>query len=101
MAWVLEGQTQSMIVQRKHTGMGTAGDELRVLDFTSLRISVMEILLKLTSSGGDCTSVRARLQGGAIPARIFSIFSTKNDEKSWHASGLLGAESVFLYLVVN
>jgi len=95
MASVIEGKTQSMIVQRKDTEIGSAGDELHLLDFTSLQISVMDTLLKLTSSGGDCTSVRTRLQGGAILARIFSIFSTKNVEKSWHASGLLGAVSFF------
>jgi len=69
--------------------MGSAGDELRLLDFTSLQISVMDTLLKLTSSGGDCTSVRTRRQGGAILARIFPIFSTKNDEKSWHVASPL------------
>jgi len=42
-------------------------------------------------------SLRTRLQGGAIQARIFPIFSTKNDEKSWHASGLLGAEIFFFF----
>ncbi len=86
---------------KEEHGMRSAGYELSLLDFTSLQNSVMDTLLKLTSSGGDCTSVRTRLQGGAILARIFSIFSTKNDEKSWHASGLLGAESFFLYLVEN
>jgi len=34
MAWVIDGQTLSMIVQRKDTEMGSAGDELRLLDFT-------------------------------------------------------------------
>jgi len=38
--------------------MGSAGDELRLLDFTSLQISAMDTLLKLKSSGEDCTSVR-------------------------------------------
>ncbi len=89
MALLIEGQTQSMISQRTDTGMGSAGDELRLLDFTSLQILAMDTLLKLTSSGGDCTSVRTRLQGRVILARILSIFSTKYDEKSWHASGLL------------
>jgi len=82
-------------------GMGSASDELRLLDFTSWQISGMDTQLKLTSLGGDGTSERTRLQGGAILARIVSIFLIKNDEKSWHASGLLGAESFFLYLVEN
>jgi len=68
---VLGGQTQSIVVQRNHTGKGSAGDELRLLDFPSRNISA---LLKLTSSGGDCSSARTGLQGGAILARIFSIF---------------------------
>jgi hypothetical protein len=61
----------------------------------------IDTLLKLTNSGGDCTSVRTRLQGRVMLARILSIFSTKYDEKSWHASGLLGAGSFFLYLLGN
>jgi hypothetical protein len=101
MALVIEGQTQSMISQRTDTGMGSAGDELRLLDLISLQMLAIDTLLKLASSGGDCTSVRTRLQGMVILARILSIFSTKYDEKSWHASGLLGAESFFLYLAEN
>jgi len=49
MARVTEGQTQSMIVQRTDTGIGSAGDELRLLEFTSLQISAMDTLLKLAS----------------------------------------------------
>jgi len=94
MALVIVGQTQSMILKRTDTGMGSVGDELRLLDLTSLQILAIDTMLKLTNSGGDCTSVRTRLQGRIILARI-SIFSTKYDEKSWHASGLLGAESLF------
>jgi len=93
MAWVIEGQTQSMIVQGKDTGMGSTEDELRFHDLTSVQISAMDTLLKLTSSWGGCTLVRTRLQGGAILARILSIFSTKHDEESWHASGLFLTES--------
>jgi len=81
--------------------MGSPGDELRLLDFTNLQMSAIDTLLKSTSSGGDCTSVRTRPQGGVIVARMFSIFSTKYDEKIWRASGLLGAESFFLYLAGN
>jgi len=51
MEWVTEGQAQSMVVQRTDTAMGSAGDELRLLDFTSLQISAMDTLLKLASSG--------------------------------------------------
>jgi len=46
MAWVIKGQTQSMIVQTKDTGMGSAGDELRLLDFTSLQMSAMDTLVR-------------------------------------------------------
>ena len=42
MAWVIEGQTQSMIVKRRGTGMGSAGDELRLLHFTNLQMSDTE-----------------------------------------------------------
>jgi len=62
MARAIKGQNQSMISQRKDTRMGSAGDELRLLDLTSLQMLAMDTLLKLTSSGGDCTSVRTRLQ---------------------------------------
>jgi len=89
-----------MISQRKDTVIGSASDELRLLDFTSLQMSAMNTLLKSTNRG-EFTSVRTGLQGGVILARIFSFFSTKYDEKSWHASGLLGAETFVLYLVGN
>jgi len=89
MAWVLEGQTQSMNVQRRDAGMGSAGDELRFAGLYCLQMSAMDTLLKITSSGGDCTSVLTRLQGGVILERISSIFSTEYGEKSWHASGCL------------
>jgi hypothetical protein len=52
MARVIEGQTQSMIVQRRDTGMGSAGDELRLLARTNLQVSAMDILLKLENLGG-------------------------------------------------
>ncbi len=101
MAWVIEGQTQSMILQCTDAGIGSAGDELRLLALTNLQMSAMDTLLKLDSSGGDCTSVRTRLHGGVILARIFSIFSTKYDEKSWHALGVLGTVSFSLCLIGN
>jgi hypothetical protein len=95
MARVIEGETQSMIVQRRDTGMGSAGDELRLLARTNLQVSAMDILLKLENVGGDGTSVPTRLQAGVMLDRIFSIFSTKYDEKCWQASGVLGAVSFF------
>ncbi len=101
MARVIEGQTQSMIVQRRDTGMGSAGDELRLLALTNLQVSAMEILLKLDNIGGDCTSVRTRLQAGVMLDRIFSIFSTKYDEKCWQASGVLGQSVSSLCLAGN
>jgi len=73
MAWVIEGQTQSMIVQRKDTVTGSAGDKLSLMDFTSFQMSAMDTLLKLTSSVRDCTSVRTGLQRMAMQERIFSI----------------------------
>jgi len=88
-----------MISQKTDTGIGSAGDELLLLDLTSLQMLDMDTLLRLTSSEEDCTSVRTRLQGRVILARILSICSTKYDEKSWIALGLLEAESFFLYLV--
>jgi hypothetical protein len=75
--------------------MGSAGDELRLLARTNLQVSAMDILLKLENVGGDGTSVPTRLQAGVMLDRIFSIFSTKYDEKCWQASGVLGAVSFF------
>ena len=54
MAWMIVGQTQSMIVQRMNAAMGSASDELHLLDFTNLQMSATD-LLKLTSLGGECT----------------------------------------------
>jgi len=48
---VIVGKIQLMIVQRTDTGIGSAGDELRLPDFTSLQILDMDILLKLACSG--------------------------------------------------
>jgi len=41
-----------MLVQRKDMGMGSASDELRLLDGTSLHISVMETLFKVNKLMG-------------------------------------------------
>jgi len=56
MALVMEVQTQSIILKRMGTEMGSAGDELRLLAFTNLVISSFGNVWKYTSSGGDCIS---------------------------------------------
>ena len=70
MAWMIVGQTQSMIVHRMNAAMGSARDELHLLDFTKLQMSATD-LLKLTALGRECTGVLIRLQNGMIKTRIF------------------------------
>ena len=55
MAYVTEAQTKSIVVKRRGKGMGSAGDELRLLHFTNLQMSDTETLLKIASVGGDST----------------------------------------------
>lgn len=38
MALVMERQTQSLILQRRGTGVGSAGDELRLLAFNKVKL---------------------------------------------------------------
>ena len=52
-ALVMEGLTQSIILQRRGTGMGSAGDELRLLAFTNLVISALDTVWNLGRLGGD------------------------------------------------
>ena len=94
-ALVMEGLTQSIILHRRGTGMGSAGDELRLLAFTNLIISAFDTVWKYDSFGGDWFSKGAEQLGWMMLLRIFSIFSTKYEENSWHASGVLGAERPF------
>jgi len=86
MAWVVERNTQSTIVQRRYTEIGSFGDELRLLDFTSLLMSTMDTVLKLASSLGDYASGRTKLQGWALLPRFFS---TKYEEKVGMRRGCL------------
>jgi len=44
-----------MIVEKKDTEMGSAGNDLGLLGFISVQILDTNTLLKLTCSGGDCT----------------------------------------------
>ncbi len=52
-AFVMEGLTQSIILQRRGTGMGSAGDELRLLALTNLIISAFDTAWKLARLGGE------------------------------------------------
>ena len=73
----MEGQTQSMIEQSRGTGMGSAGDELRLLVLTNLLISAVGTTWKVVNSGGGWSLAGVELEGGVMLARIFSIFSIK------------------------
>ena len=67
----MDGLTQSMIEQSRGTGMGSDGDELRLLALTNLLTSAVGTTSKLENSGGDWSSAGVELQGGVILARIF------------------------------
>jgi len=79
----------NQVNDRTKEGHGSAGDELHLLDFTTFQISAMDTLLKLASSGRECTSVRTIQQCGAILARIFSIFRQRSTRKVGMRRGCL------------
>ncbi len=70
--------------------MGSAGEELRLLDLTRALIAHSETGRKLHNRGALDIGVDERVVEGFISERILRILSTKYDEKSSLASVALG-----------
>ena len=70
--------------------MGSAGEELRLLDLTRTRIALSETDRRLHNRGSLDIGVGERVAEGFISERILRILSTKYDEKSSLVSAALG-----------
>jgi len=82
MTSAMKGETQSIIMKRRSTGMLLADNELRVLAFTNLIILEFNTSWMYAISGGHDISIGMEQRGWLVLIRDFSTFSQSSRRRA-------------------